>query len=222
VPNSPSEEARSTATVVADSLRIAILRGGYSGGERLRQDAIATKFKVSQSVVREAFKQLIAERLLIAEPRRGVYIPELGYDDALELSILRSLIEVQALEWSIPNMVPNTLNAASLILDKIDVEVQIENLISLNSEFHMVLYVDSNKSSTLELISTLRTKFERYLWFTWRNTSHLYKSQEEHRRLVQLCAARETDAACALLRRHILGTGDVLAERLQHHGDTVV
>src|SRR5260221_10933277 len=54
-------ENRSAATVVADALREGILHGTLPGGERLRQDAVATRFGVSQMIVREAFKRLVTE-----------------------------------------------------------------------------------------------------------------------------------------------------------------
>src|SRR6185437_2507741 len=54
-------ESRSASAIVTDALREGILHGTLPAGERLRQDAIATRFGVSQMIVREAFKQLVTE-----------------------------------------------------------------------------------------------------------------------------------------------------------------
>jgi DNA-binding FadR family transcriptional regulator len=58
--------------VVADALRERILCGALPGGERLRQDAIANRFGVSQMIVREAFKQLVTEGFLSADIGGGL------------------------------------------------------------------------------------------------------------------------------------------------------
>src|SRR5260370_38517633 len=88
---------RSAATVVADALRNGILQQRLHGGDRLTQDAVATRFSVSQMIVREAFKQLVTEGFLKAEPRRGVSVALLTAAEAAEITQLRSLVEAQAL-----------------------------------------------------------------------------------------------------------------------------
>src|SRR3546814_19206070 len=80
--------------MVIDDLRSSILNNRLVGGERLRQDAIATQYGVSQMIVREAFKQLTSEGFLKAEPRRGVSVVVLSADEAWEVTQLRS--EVRA------------------------------------------------------------------------------------------------------------------------------
>src|SRR5688572_15221384 len=89
--------APNASTTVAEGLRSAILRGELVAGRRVLQDAVADQFGVSQSIVREAFKQLATEGFLRADPRRGVSVAELSHDDAAELIRLRCAIEVQAL-----------------------------------------------------------------------------------------------------------------------------
>jgi DNA-binding GntR family transcriptional regulator len=207
-------KAKSAAAAVTDSLRSTILRGAYAGGERLRQDEIAAQFNVSQTIVREAFKELVSESLLIAEPRRGVHVPPLEAEDAKEMTVLRSIVEPQALEWAIPYIHETTITSATRILDAIDKEKSTERLIDLNNEFHMTLYSLSGKSRTIGMVLTLRRSFERYLRFAWDNTPYLHKSQEQHRELLRLCETAKTEEACKLLKRHILSTGEILVARL--------
>jgi DNA-binding GntR family transcriptional regulator len=108
---------RPASVVVADALRRAILRGALPAGERLRLDAVATRFGVSQMVMREAFKQLVNERMSHAEPRRGVSVAAMSLREVEEMTRLRSLLEAQALEWAIPQMQESDLKAAQQILE---------------------------------------------------------------------------------------------------------
>jgi DNA-binding GntR family transcriptional regulator len=207
--------SKSASVVVAEALRHAILRGALPSGERLRQDAIATRFGVSQMVVREAFKQLANEGFLHAEPRRGVSVAALTVREAEEMTQLRSLLEVQALEWAIPEMKQSDLETAELILDELDRAESTDDTIALNARFHETLYAPARRERTLSIIATLRFHFERYFRFTWEGTSHLARSQREHREILKCCRDRAVEKACVLLRKHILGTGTLLARRLK-------
>jgi DNA-binding GntR family transcriptional regulator len=208
-------ERRPASALVADTLRRAILRGAVAGGERLRQDAVAARLGVSQTIVREAFKLLIGDGFLTAEPRRGVRVVPLTATEAAEMTELRSLLEGQALAWAIPAMTGNDIAAAAAILDALDRASSTDDIIALNARFHATLYAPAKRERTLGLIETLRLNFERYLRFTWDETSHLDRSQQEHRDLLAYCRAGDTENACACLRRHITGTGGLLIERLR-------
>lgn len=206
--------SRSAAAVVIDELRAAILHNRLSGGERLRQDAIATQYGVSQMIVREAFKQLTAEGFLKAEPRRGVSVAILSAEEAWEISQLRALMECQALRWAIPNMLRGDFVQCELVLDELDASESVDAKILLNARFHTLLYAPARRTRTLELIDNLRMNFERYLRFTWEETHHLEQSQGEHRSILELCKMRDTERACDALRKHILATGDLLVDSL--------
>jgi DNA-binding GntR family transcriptional regulator len=212
---SKTVESRSASAIVTDALREGILHGTLPAGERLRQDAIATRFGVSQMIVREAFRQLATEGFLKAEPRRGVSVAHLTPDEAQEMTELRSLIEAKALAWALPQMSKADLEKASRILAELDKAKSTDRIIALNARFHEALYAPARKDRTLAMIANLRLNFERYLRFTWQETHHLDQSQKEHRQILDLCVAGDAERACALLTQHILATGRILVERLQ-------
>src|SRR5690349_18978419 len=76
------------SSVVAAGLRAAILDGGLRDGAPVRQEDVAARFGVSQTMAREAFKQLVAEGFLVALPRRGVRVAALSVDEAQEITQL--------------------------------------------------------------------------------------------------------------------------------------
>jgi DNA-binding GntR family transcriptional regulator len=65
---------RTKADVVYEALQSAIMSGTISEGERLRQQEIATRWGVSQTPVREAFRRLESEGLVEYEENRGVVV----------------------------------------------------------------------------------------------------------------------------------------------------
>jgi DNA-binding GntR family transcriptional regulator len=206
---------RPTSVVVAEALRRAILRGDLPAGERVRQDAVATRFGVSQMVVREAFKQLVNEGILRAEPRRGPSVAALSLREVEEMTQLRSLLEAQALKWAIPEMKEADLKTAERILDELDGAESSDDIISLDARFHETLYAPARRERTLSMIATLRLNFERYFRFAWERASHLKQAQREHRQILKCCRERSGEKACTLLSKHILGTGTALLRRLK-------
>jgi DNA-binding GntR family transcriptional regulator len=208
-------ERRSASVVVVNALREKIIHGSLPAGERLRQDAIASRFAVSQMIVREAFRQLTGEGFLEAEPRRGVSVASMSADEAHEITELRCAIEAKALAWTIPLLSNADLRSADRILAELDRAKTTDHIIALNARFHETLYAPSQKHRTLDLISTLRMNFERYLRFTWDETHHLRQSQQEHRQILEFCRSKDIKGACALLHRHIAATGELLVQRLR-------
>ena len=65
---------RTKTAVVYEALQNAILSGNLQPGEHLRQEEVATRWGVSQTPVREAFRRLEAEGLVEHVPNRGVVV----------------------------------------------------------------------------------------------------------------------------------------------------
>ncbi|HEX3646919.1 MAG TPA: GntR family transcriptional regulator [Pseudonocardiaceae bacterium] len=94
---SPSPLARpSIAEQVADVLRERITDGYYRPGSRLSEEAIGAELKISRNTLREAFRLLTHERLLLHEPYRGVSVRVLTVHDVVDLYQVRKVIECGA------------------------------------------------------------------------------------------------------------------------------
>ncbi|MGP9022028.1 GntR family transcriptional regulator [Streptomyces sp. BR1] len=83
----------STAERVADILRSRIAEGYFPPGERLAEDAIGKALGVSRNTLREAFRLLTHERLLVHELNRGVFVRILAVDDVEDIYRTRRLVE---------------------------------------------------------------------------------------------------------------------------------
>ncbi|WP_199547970.1 GntR family transcriptional regulator [Streptomyces sp. N35] len=83
----------STAERVADILRGRIADGYFPPGERLSEEAIGAALKVSRNTLREAFRLLTHERLLVHELNRGVFVRVLTVEDVEDIYRTRHLVE---------------------------------------------------------------------------------------------------------------------------------
>ncbi|MFJ5830994.1 GntR family transcriptional regulator [Streptomyces sp. NPDC093089] len=83
----------STAQRVADILRTRIAEGYFPPGARLSEDGIGGALGVSRNTLREAFRLLTHERLLVHELNRGVFVRVLAVGDVDDIYRTRRLVE---------------------------------------------------------------------------------------------------------------------------------
>jgi DNA-binding GntR family transcriptional regulator len=86
----------STVERLADILRTRIIEGYFMPGDRLPEDAIGKALEVSRNTLREAFRLLTHERLLVHELNRGVFVCKLTVEDLVDVYRVRKLIECGA------------------------------------------------------------------------------------------------------------------------------
>jgi DNA-binding GntR family transcriptional regulator len=83
----------STAERVSDILRSRIAEGYFPPGTRLSEDSIGGALGVSRNTLREAFRLLTHERLLVHELNRGVFVRVLTIEDVEDIYRTRTLVE---------------------------------------------------------------------------------------------------------------------------------
>ncbi|MFJ3902428.1 GntR family transcriptional regulator [Streptomyces sp. NPDC090025] len=83
----------STAERVADILRTRIAEGFFPPGTRLSEESIGGALGVSRNTLREAFRLLTHERLLVHQLNRGVFVRVLAVDDVADIYRTRRLVE---------------------------------------------------------------------------------------------------------------------------------
>lgn len=86
----------STVSRLADVLRAQIIEGALLPGTQLAEHAVADAIGVSRNTLREAFRLLAHERLVVHEPHRGVFVRTLDADDVRDIYATRRLVECAA------------------------------------------------------------------------------------------------------------------------------
>lgn len=87
----------STSGRVADVLRTHITEGRLPPGTRLSEEDIGAALGVSRNTLREAFRLLTHERLLVHEFNRGVFVRKLATPDVHDLFAFRRILEPGAI-----------------------------------------------------------------------------------------------------------------------------
>jgi DNA-binding GntR family transcriptional regulator len=209
---------QSLTSAVADSLRDKIIRMEIRGGEQLRQDAIASEFRVSRIPVREALRQLESEGLITIVPHHGAVVSSLSPNDIEELFEIRVLLEREILKLSIPGLTEANLAQAEVCLKEYEKGLSRQGYISmwgrLNWRFHSTLYSGANRPHFMSIIKRVNNNAMRYTGLQVYVTRGFERAKEEHRQLLELCRARDVAAACELLELHIRHAGESLKQGL--------
>ncbi|TWF95879.1 DNA-binding GntR family transcriptional regulator [Saccharopolyspora dendranthemae] len=91
-------QRKSTAAIVADQLRAAIMYGSLPPGSQLGEAELAARLGVSRGPLREAMQRLVAEGLLRSEPHRGLFVMDLHTEDVADIYVARLAVERAACE----------------------------------------------------------------------------------------------------------------------------
>ncbi|MGI5188322.1 GntR family transcriptional regulator [Promicromonospora sp. CA-289599] len=81
----------------ADAIRELIVTGRLMPGQRLSEQAVSETLDVSRNTLREAFRILVHEGLLVRRPNAGVAVARPTLADVVDIYRVRRLIEVPAL-----------------------------------------------------------------------------------------------------------------------------
>ena len=83
---------------VVDALRTYITEGRVRPGTRLSEEALSSALEVSRNTLREAFRVLAHERLLVHHVNRGMFVHDPSRDDVVADFGLRRILELSALQ----------------------------------------------------------------------------------------------------------------------------
>ncbi|MFI0443829.1 GntR family transcriptional regulator [Actinomadura sp. 6N118] len=98
----------STAARMADLLRDQITAGLLKPGARLPEEELGKAAGVSRNTLREAFRMLVKERLLVHEFNRGVFVRTLTPEDVTDIYRARRILECEGLR-NAPAATPEAL-----------------------------------------------------------------------------------------------------------------
>ena len=196
-------------------LRKDVLSGAYAAGVKLKVEELQQAYGFSSSPLREALSRLAQEGLVRADERRGFRVATLSADDLEDITRMRLMLDVQALEDAIregDDAWEAVIVAAFHRLEKVESRLSDGPVIldddwsTLHRDFHLALLAACPSERQRAWSASLFDQAERYRRFSGRFRKSLKRKTNEHKRLMEATLKRDTDTACALLREHILST----------------
>ena len=210
----PKDNDRSITGQIARVLAHRIVTGLLAPGVPIRQDHVAEEFRASHVPVREAFRKLEAQGLVVSEPRRGVRVAPLDPATVMEVTEIRAALEVLALRHAIPRITEADLAAAGVAQSEGEASSDISVWEAANRRFHRALVAPCAMPRLMANIDDLHQVGARFLFATWQQLEWQPRSDDEHRVILARLRARNVEGAMTALENHILAAGRALCAML--------
>lgn len=195
------------ATRISRTIAERIIAGGIEAGARLRQDHIAEEFGASHVPVREAFRRLEAQGLVVSEPRRGVRVAGFSTEEIREVAEMRAALEVLALRHSAPNLTKAILDRADAATREGDRAGDVHAWEEANRSFHRLILEPCNMPRLLRSIDDLQAASARFLFAGWKSEWEA-PTDRDHRAILVALRAGDIETAASVLERHVRWAGN--------------
>lgn len=102
LPFSARTAPTSLPDTVAATIRQQLINGQLRAGQHLSEAALSQQLDISRNTLREVFRILIKEGLLLHEPNRGVSVVVPSIADIIDIYRVRRIVECQAIQKALP------------------------------------------------------------------------------------------------------------------------
>ncbi|MEO1456702.1 MAG: GntR family transcriptional regulator [Pseudomonadota bacterium] len=198
--------AGSSAEVVADRLRRAVLAHRIAPGTKLTEDEVGAALGASRAIVREALRALAHEDLVEIQRNRGAFVARPDKREAVEIFEARSLLE------------PRTARSAAERASFTDVSDLRRHLteeseamkagdsgraVYLSGQFHLQIARIANQATIARFIEGLILRSSLIVALYWRRPSAMCECHA-HDALVDAIASGNGDLAEEIMHGHLV------------------
>jgi DNA-binding GntR family transcriptional regulator len=225
--NHPKGALSSRTSVLApgasqpDRIRQALMNdletGVLTPGLPLDEKALAERFGVSRTPVREALLTLAAQHLITIQPRSGMYVHS---PQASELvSMLEALSELEAVVVRLCTLrmdqaQRDRLQALCRLTDEAAQRSARLAFEEANQQFHDALYEGCGNGIVVEQVHQLRLRLSAFRRRLRDQPGRLQSSAADHRAIVDGMLANDPERAAQAMREHISAKGRAFADLL--------
>ena len=202
-PEAPQRGGR--AADIRATLQDEIESGRLGPGAALDERALATRFDVSRTPVREALQQLAARGLVRIAPRQGVFVSRLSVNRVR--AMLEYIGELESLcaklaARRLDDEVTRTLDAAIAQCEEAATHGAAEYALA-NTVFHEAVYAGCRNEYLAEQIRQARRLIQRYRVRDFQTKAQIAASLEDHRKIARAIQAGDEALAAETMLLHV-------------------
>lgn len=186
-----------------------ILEGRYQAGDELREVTLGDELGVSRTPVREALRQLALEGLVELIPNKGAYVTGITAKDVRDIYQIRARLEGLCASMAAESITQEQLDRLDeiILLSRFYEEKEdFEHLLSLDSQFHEVLYEACGSKMLQHLLTDYHQYVQRVRMRSLQRQQRAQESTQEHAKILQAIKDRDGKEADRLATMHIMNT----------------
>ncbi len=202
VVNDPANRGSSLVEQVAEL----VLTGEVAPGMKLDEQALAQRFDVSRTPVREALRQLASSGLIELKPNRGAFVPRVTPEQLEEMFTAMAELEAACARLAAMSMSPVERRELSRLhqhMGELARAGLIPDFVEANERLHSLIYAGAHNAILGEATTSLRRRLSLYRRSQFRTAGRLPRSHAEHDEVVKAVVSGDPARAHAAMLHHV-------------------
>lgn len=184
-------------------LKDAILRGKVKPGVKLNEVAIAEQMDVSATPVREAFRKLAKDNLVVIKPWKGVTVKGYTPEEIVAMYQCREVMEGLGARLCAERVSEEQVAELKEMCCLMHAMDNPEERVEENSLFHTLIATYSGNERVVDYLSGFREMVNRDMYISTLDLGRTRSCDDEHDKIVAAIEAHDGDLAEQLMRTHI-------------------
>jgi DNA-binding GntR family transcriptional regulator len=213
-----SKKRRLLREHVYTNVKNAIIGGDFQPGKRLIEEKIAADLETSRTPVREAIQKLEKEGLIYRLPRGGFAVKAVTEEEVEEVFGLRSILEGYAAYLATSRITAEEMRKLEEIIhaeDECLKNLNIDEFIRLDGEFHDVLYKAAKNARLYALLHDLRDYMYRYRVIILRYQRKPHLAVQDHKQMLASIRGKSPRQVDKLVRKHMIRGKDIIKKKIK-------
>ncbi len=195
---------KSSGEAAYDAVIGSIRDGVYAPGQRLREEEVGDRLRLSRTPVREALRRLEADGIVEHRARIGAIVRKLDHGEVVELYEMRVVLERTAAELA----ARHGSDAEFDTLDELNQEIAAERsnparAAAINQDFHRGLYLACRNRFLVEAARGLNNSLLLLGPTTFTDAGRIDIVVRQHQMIVDALRACDAEAAGAATEAHL-------------------
>lgn len=200
---------QSVVTYIIRNLRNKIVQGRFKPGQKIKEIDVANNFNVSRPPIREAFKILESEGLILIKPRKGAFVAEFTLKDIWEVYTVKAALYVQAIDSAMDRITEHDFKKLESVLQNMEESVKQEPPnINKYQQFHMklhdIIYQIAENGRLRHICRSMNNQLSRFSCLSFSNEKHLLSSLQRHKEILKAIKAGDKELAKKIIYIHAI------------------
>ena len=217
--------ARSTLPeAAAERLRTLIIEGELAPGTKLNERELSERLGVSRTPLREAFRMLAADGLLVQLPNRGAQVVAMSPADVRDAFEVMAALEGLAGELAAARITDDEVDGLRALQAEMDAAHAAQDLPAyyrVNREIHDRLNAIAANPVLANAYRALNARLHSLRFRSNLNQAKWDRAVAEHRSMIAALAARDGAALRDLLIRHVRAKQQAVLASMKNEDATV-
>jgi len=220
------DPARPAAEQISSALRDSILSLTLAPGRMISEAELGQHFGASRTPVREAFKQLSDEGLLVSYPSRGTYVTKLSVSQITGAQFLREAVEIAVVnrlcDMTLPDETKDRIRRNLDAQERAIAAVDGPGFYKLDDQFHTLLANAVALPRIADILLREKTCLDRLRMLALGRRAEMALLLDDHRQIYDAIKTGQKSGARNATKRHLRRVLDTLSDLKEANCDFFV